>query len=172
MEVILLEKIRNLGDIGAKVSVKSGYARNYLVPYGKAVTATQANLEKFAKMREELERNAALSLKLAKDRATKLEQVIIIVKKGSASKNYKVKDIKNLNSFVVDKNYIELADTLLVHANKKDLEIFKKLNSSREFLGKISKTCRGLPFQKEVTKAKTTYPVYCGQDISKYNQYL
>lgn len=72
MEVILLEKVRNLGDIGAAVAVKPGYARNYLIPYGKAVVATKANLEKFAKMREELERNAAASLKAAQDRAEKL----------------------------------------------------------------------------------------------------
>lgn len=99
----------------------------------------------------------------------KLEQVIIIIKKGSASKNYKIKDIKDVTSFVIDKNYIDLTDTLIIHANKNDLEIFKKLNTSREFLGKISKTCRGLPFQKEVTNTKTRYPVYCGRDISKYN---
>ncbi|MDR1057057.1 MAG: 50S ribosomal protein L9 [Coxiellaceae bacterium] len=77
MEIILLEKIRNLGDIGAKVTVRPGHARNYLIPYGKAVIATQANLEKFAKMREEFERNAAEALRVAKERANKLEKAII-----------------------------------------------------------------------------------------------
>jgi len=79
MEVILLEKIRNLGDIGAKVTVKPGFARNYLIPYGKAAAATKANLEKFLKMREELERNAAEALKLAQERAAKLEKAIITI---------------------------------------------------------------------------------------------
>ncbi|MBU0744028.1 MAG: 50S ribosomal protein L9 [Gammaproteobacteria bacterium] len=79
MEVILLEKIRNLGSIGAKVSVKAGHARNYLVPYGKAVMATEANLEKFAKMREELEKNAAAEIKVAEELAAKLEPVIITI---------------------------------------------------------------------------------------------
>jgi large subunit ribosomal protein L9 len=79
MEVILLEKIRNLGDIGAKVVVKPGYARNYLIPYGKAAAASKANLEKFSKMRAELERKAAETLKLAEERKVKLEQAIISV---------------------------------------------------------------------------------------------
>ena len=79
MEVILLEKIRNLGDIGAKVVVKPGYARNYLIPYGKAVVANEENLEKFAKMRATLEKNAAEALKLAEERKAKLEQATINV---------------------------------------------------------------------------------------------
>ena len=79
MEVILLEKIRNLGNIGDKASVKAGYARNYLVPYGKAVVANEANLIKFAKMRDALEKNAAEALKFAKERAVKLENAVITV---------------------------------------------------------------------------------------------
>lgn len=79
MEVILLEKIRNLGDIGAKVSVKPGYARNYLIPYGKAAVANEENLAKFAKMREELEKHAAEALKLAEDRKAKLEKATITI---------------------------------------------------------------------------------------------
>ncbi len=79
MEVILLEKIRNLGDIGAKVEVKPGYARNYLIPYGKAAVANKNNLEKFAKMRDELEKNAAAAFKLAEERKAKLEQAVIAV---------------------------------------------------------------------------------------------
>jgi large subunit ribosomal protein L9 len=77
MEIILLEKVRNLGDIGKKVIVKSGYARNYLVPQGKAVMATKANTEKFAKIHAELEKNAAETLKLAQERATKLADTTV-----------------------------------------------------------------------------------------------
>ncbi|EKE00813.1 MAG: 50S ribosomal protein L9 [uncultured bacterium] len=79
MEVILLEKIRNLGDIGEKVSVKTGHARNYLVPHGKAVMATAANVEKFAKMRAELEQHAAEVLKAAQERATKFADVVVTI---------------------------------------------------------------------------------------------
>lgn len=58
MEVILLEKIRNLGSLGDKVKVKSGYARNFLVPHGKAVFASKDNLAKFEQRRAELEKAA------------------------------------------------------------------------------------------------------------------
>ena len=79
MEVILLDKVRNLGDIGAKVSVKPGYARNYLVPYGKAVVANEDSLAKFAEIREELEKNAASALQAAKDRSAKFENASIVI---------------------------------------------------------------------------------------------
>lgn len=59
MQVILLEKIRNLGSLGEQVKVKPGYARNYLVPQGKAVYANKENIEKFAERRAELEKIAA-----------------------------------------------------------------------------------------------------------------
>ena len=63
MEVILLEKMRNLGVLGEKVKVKSGYARNFLIPKGKAVYATKENLAKFEQRRAELEKIAAEKLK-------------------------------------------------------------------------------------------------------------
>lgn len=59
MEIILLERIRNLGSLGDKVNVKSGYGRNYLVPEGKAVYATPASIKKFEERRGELEKIAA-----------------------------------------------------------------------------------------------------------------
>lgn len=79
MEIIILEKIRNLGSIGEKVSVKAGHARNYLIPYGKAVMATIANLEKFAKIRAELEKNAVEILALAQERAEKLTGTVVTI---------------------------------------------------------------------------------------------
>src|ERR1044072_7098498 len=77
MEVILLEKVDNVGGIGDKVRVKSGYARNYLIPQGKATLATAANLEKFEARRAELEAKAAAELKEAQDRAKKLEGKVV-----------------------------------------------------------------------------------------------
>ncbi|MGD8567106.1 MAG: 50S ribosomal protein L9 [Gammaproteobacteria bacterium] len=59
MNVILLEKIANLGDLGESVRVKAGYGRNFLIPQGKAVPATPENVEKFEARRAELERIAA-----------------------------------------------------------------------------------------------------------------
>ena len=73
MEVILLQKVANLGNIGDKVKVKPGYGRNYLLPSGKAALATSANLKKFEERRAELEKAAADSLTSAQSRAKQLE---------------------------------------------------------------------------------------------------
>ena len=77
MEVILLEKIRNVGNIGDKVKVKAGFGRNFLLPQGKAAAATSANLVKFEKMRTDLEKKAAELLAAAKERASALEKLTI-----------------------------------------------------------------------------------------------
>jgi large subunit ribosomal protein L9 len=73
MEVILLQKVANLGNIGDKVKVKPGYGRNFLLPSGKAALATAANLKKFEERRAELEKAAADSLASAHARARQLE---------------------------------------------------------------------------------------------------
>ncbi|KTD20271.1 rplI 50S ribosomal protein L9 [Legionella lansingensis] len=79
MEVILLEKIRNLGNLGDKVNVKAGYGRNYLIPQNKAVFATPANIERFEQRRAELEKKAQQSLAQAEQRAAKLNDTTIII---------------------------------------------------------------------------------------------
>ena len=73
MEVILLEKIVNLGDLGDRVKVKAGYGRNFLLPTGKAVPATGANVEEFEARRAELEKAAQDKLAAAQSRAEALE---------------------------------------------------------------------------------------------------
>ncbi|MDM7859077.1 50S ribosomal protein L9 [Alteromonas sp. ASW11-36] len=73
MDIILLDKIANLGGLGDKVTVKSGYARNFLFPQGKAVPATKANLEKFEARRAELEAKIAEELAAAEARAEKVQ---------------------------------------------------------------------------------------------------
>ena len=73
MELILLEKVQNLGDLGDKVKVKPGYGRNYLVPTGKAVPATKKNLEEFEARRAELEKVALQKLSTAEERRAALE---------------------------------------------------------------------------------------------------
>jgi large subunit ribosomal protein L9 len=77
MEIILLQKVDNVGGIGDKVRVKSGYARNYLIPQGKATLATPANLAKFEARRAELEAKAAAELGAAQARAKKLEGLVL-----------------------------------------------------------------------------------------------
>ena len=75
MQVILLEKFGKLGDIGDKVKVKAGYGRNYLIPQGKAVFATEKNIEVFESRRAELEANARERLDSAQIRASKLAEI-------------------------------------------------------------------------------------------------
>ncbi|RYB51583.1 50S ribosomal protein L9, partial [Legionella pneumophila] len=79
MEVILLEKVRNLGNLGDKVHVKSGYGRNYLIPQNKAVFATEQNIELFQKRRAELEKKAQQALANAEQRAAKLNDTTIVI---------------------------------------------------------------------------------------------
>jgi large subunit ribosomal protein L9 len=72
MDIILLDKIANLGGLGDKVTVKSGYARNFLFPQGKAVPATKVNVEKFEARRAELEAKIAEQHAAAQSRADKI----------------------------------------------------------------------------------------------------
>jgi large subunit ribosomal protein L9 len=73
MEVILLEKIANLGELGQVVKVKDGYARNYLIPHGKAKRATEENRKAFEARRAELEQAQAAALARAQERAGTLD---------------------------------------------------------------------------------------------------
>jgi len=79
MQLILLEKVRNLGNLGDKVNVKPGYGRNYLLPQGKAVPVTAANLEAFEKRRAEYEAKAASQLSGAEGRKAKLEGASVTI---------------------------------------------------------------------------------------------
>lgn len=90
MEVILLEKIRKLGELGDQVKVKPGYGRNFLVPQGKAVPATAENIEKFEARRAELELAQADVLGSARARAEKLNGLVITLtrKAGTEGKLY------------------------------------------------------------------------------------
>ena len=73
MQVILMEKLANLGDLGEVVKVKNGFARNYLIPHGKAKRATEANIKEFEGRRVELESAQSAALVAAQERAVKLE---------------------------------------------------------------------------------------------------
>ncbi len=89
MQVILLDKIGNLGSLGDAVNVKSGYARNFLIPQGKAIMATKSNVEMFETRRAELEAKVAEQLTAAQARADQvnaLEAVVIASKAGDEGK--------------------------------------------------------------------------------------
>ncbi len=80
MELILLEKVQNLGDLGDRVKVRNGYGRNWLLPQGKALRATRENIETFEKRRSELEVEARKRLQAAGDRAAAARDMRITIK--------------------------------------------------------------------------------------------
>ncbi len=88
MQVILLEAVENLGKLGDTVKVKPGYARNFLLPQGKAMPATRENLAEIEAHRAELERQEAEALAMAKARVEELEgrEVVVVRKAGDEGK--------------------------------------------------------------------------------------
>jgi large subunit ribosomal protein L9 len=90
VEVILLEKIRNLGSLGQKVNVKPGYGRNFLIPYGKAVYATTANLEKFEARRAEFEKIEKQHLEEALAKKAEIEKIGTITLHAKAGEEGKL----------------------------------------------------------------------------------
>lgn len=90
MEIILLDKMKNLGNIGDKVNVRAGYGRNFLIPTGKAVRATAENIAQFETRRAELEAKSADALVAAQARASKFEGFVVEIasKAGDEGKLY------------------------------------------------------------------------------------
>jgi large subunit ribosomal protein L9 len=85
MNVILLDKVENLGSIGDLVSVKPGYGRNFLLPNGKAALATKANLAEFETRRVDLEKRAADELAAAQDRANLVKGMELVIQANVGS---------------------------------------------------------------------------------------
>jgi large subunit ribosomal protein L9 len=83
MQIILMDKVVNLGNLGDVVKVKDGYARNFLIPTGRARRATQVNIEAFAAQKAELERVSAARLAEAQARAAKLEGYMIQIRQSA-----------------------------------------------------------------------------------------
>lgn len=132
MDVILLEKVGNLGNIGDKVSVKAGFGRNYLIPNGKAVFATSKNLVDFEDRRSELEAAALASLEEANSRASSIEAIASITIDVKASDEGKLfgsvgtKDIADaiINAGVkVEKSEIKLPDGSIREVGEFDISI-------------------------------------------------
>ena len=118
MEVILLETIGKLGDLGDKVNVSSGYGRNFLIPKKKAVPATADNLEVFEEKRAELEKNAEAKLEDAKKRGEQITDLVLnlTAKAGEEGKLFgsiTVRDIADAclsNGVEIEKSEIKLPD--------------------------------------------------------------
>ncbi|WP_417519690.1 50S ribosomal protein L9 [Marinobacter sp.] len=144
MEVILLEKVANLGSLGDKVKVKSGYGRNYLLPYGKAAPATEANLKAFEERRAELEKAAADKLATAQARAEALEGASFTVtsKAGDEGKLFGsigVRDIADVITAAgtdVEKSEVRLPEGPLRATGEYEIELH--LHSDVEVIVKLA----------------------------------
>ncbi|MDN7130336.1 50S ribosomal protein L9 [Pseudidiomarina terrestris] len=132
MEIILLDKIANLGGLGDQVSVKSGYARNFLFPQGKAVPATQANVKVFEERRAELEAKIASELAAAEERAAKinaLDPIVISSKAGDEGKLFGSIGTKDIADAVtaagveVQKSEVLLPNGTLRETGEYDIEL-------------------------------------------------
>ena len=116
MQVILMERLANLGNLGDVVKVKDGYARNYLIPQGKAKRATEENLKAFEAKRAELEKAQAAALAQAQERGTKLDgQTLKITQKagvdgrlfGSVT-NYDIVDALKATGHEVERSQVRM----------------------------------------------------------------
>ncbi len=131
MEVILLEKIANLGDLGDKVSIKSGYGRNFLVPQGKAVAATAEKLKEFEARRAELEKAAAQKLAAANTRANALNKLSVVIshKAGDEGKLFGSVGTLNIAEAIteagtkVEKQEVRMPDGVIRHVGNYDIDI-------------------------------------------------
>ncbi|MDG9669577.1 50S ribosomal protein L9 [Hahella sp. CR1] len=131
MEVILLEKVANLGNLGDKVKVRAGYGRNFLVPYGKAVPATKANVEQFEARRAELEKAAAEKLSEAQTRAEAIngKEVTIVAKSGDEGKLFGSVGTKDIADAVtalgveVEKSEVRLPEGALRNTGEYEVDV-------------------------------------------------
>jgi large subunit ribosomal protein L9 len=131
MEVILLDKVENLGGIGDKVKVKPGYARNYLLPQGKATRATPENIAEFEARRAELEAKAAGIISEAKARAEKIAglKLVLKAKVGSEGKLFgsigpvDISEAAEAAGVVIERSELRLAEGPLRMVGDHEVEV-------------------------------------------------
>lgn len=131
MQVILMEKLVNLGDLGDVVKVKDGFARNFLIPQGKAKRATEANLKAFEARRAELQQTAAATLLQARERGAKLDALTIQITQkagvdgrlfGSVT-NIDIVDTLNSQGHEVERAMVRMPDGPLKQVGDHSIEI-------------------------------------------------
>src|SRR5258706_9719697 len=131
MQVILMEKLANLGNLGDVVKVKDGYARNYLIPHGKAKRATDENLKVFEAKRAELEKAQSAALAQAQERGARLDgQTLKITQKagvdgrlfGSVT-NYDIVDALKAQGHEVERSQVRMPAGALKQAGDYPLQI-------------------------------------------------
>jgi large subunit ribosomal protein L9 len=131
MQIILLEKVTNLGDLGEVVKVKDGYARNFLIPQKKAKRATPAALAEFETRRAELEKVQAEKLLVAQGFAEKLDGITVAISRKSAMDgrlfgsvtNHDIAEALHQLGFAIDKANVRMPAGVLKTTGEFPLEI-------------------------------------------------
>jgi large subunit ribosomal protein L9 len=131
MDVILLDKVGKLGDVGDKVTVNAGFGRNFLIPQGKALPATAANVADFEVRRAELEAAATAKRNDAKERALKLVDlaVTLVTKAGDEGKLFgsigtrDIADAITAAGFAVSKSEVRLPEGALREVGEYDIDV-------------------------------------------------
>ena len=131
MEVILLEKIANLGNLGDRVTIKSGYGRNYLVPQGKAVAATAKKIVEFEARRAELEKAAAEKLSAAQKLGNELSKLEVVITHKAGDEGRLFGSVGTLNiaeaitaaGIAVEKHQIRLPHGTIRHIGDYSIDI-------------------------------------------------
>ena len=131
MDVILLDKVQGLGQLGDTARVKPGYARNYLIPQGKAVRATKANIEQFEAERAELERKQAERLSAAQKRADQFAGVTldVQVKAGDEGKLFgsvgpsDIVEAAAAKGIEIERSEVRMADGPLRQTGEYEIEV-------------------------------------------------
>ncbi|PPI87818.1 50S ribosomal protein L9 [Candidatus Pantoea edessiphila] len=142
MKIIILDKIKKLGDIGDIINVKSGYARNFLVPKGKAILATKKNISSFEEHSKQMKDKITKNAMMANNRAEKINQlgsITIISKAGKKGKLFGSVGARNIADAItsagikVNKNEVRLPNGVLRTVGQHEVcfhlynEIFAKL---------------------------------------------
>jgi large subunit ribosomal protein L9 len=131
MNVILLEKVQNLGGLGEQVSVKPGYARNFLIPQGKAKPATKDNVAEFEARRAELEKVAAEQLAAAQATYEKMNGMVVSVE-ASAGEEGKlfgsvgtqdIADALSAAGFTVERRQVRMPEGVLRHTGTFEIDV-------------------------------------------------
>ncbi|MDD4913485.1 MAG: 50S ribosomal protein L9 [Methylococcales bacterium] len=131
MDVILLEKTANLGNLGDRVTIRNGYARNYLIPQGKAVAATPKKIKEFEERRAELEKLSAEKLAAATARGEELSKLTIVIthKTGDEGRLFgsvgtqSVADAITAAGIKVDKHEVRMPKGVIRHVGDYDIDI-------------------------------------------------
>jgi len=131
MNVILLEKVQNLGSLGDQVSVKSGYARNFLIPQGKAKAATKENVAEFETIRAELEKAAAAELAVAQGVFENLNGQVVTVESvaGDEGKLFgsigtqDIADALKTTGFDIERRDVRMPEGALRHVGTYEIDV-------------------------------------------------